>query len=177
MSNFSKHRKSFEAKHCDQPTSSVMRNETSQPFNSANTHSFKTASDLSSESFSLLHLKRLTNLISTPSVDDFLHWESGDSQSTKTLTSSSQGLKISYDLRSRPIQPLSSFRTRSTSSSISALLRYHVQSQSFSSGKLLSSLSVIQLWLRLRLIKECSSLFTYTLNLFILCRTKNQSLH
>ena len=68
--------------------------------------------------------------------------------SKKTSTSTSQPATFCYELRWRPIQTLSSSSTRSTSNSISALLRQHAQPNSSTSEKLPSSLSDLSIELR-----------------------------
>ena len=88
-----------------------------------------------------------------------------------TLSSSSQIIPHSSNLRSRPLQTTPSSLARSTSSSISALLRQHAQPRSYTPEKLPSSLSLslslslsfylsfsdIQLSLRLSSVIETSS--------------------
>ena len=107
----------------------------------------KTASDFSSETFSLLNPNLSTSLYSTSSVADILNSETKNASSTIS-TSSPQTVTDSYKLRLRSIQTSSSSSTKSTSGSISALLRQQEQPNSSYSGNLPSSLSVIPISLR-----------------------------
>ena len=117
------------------------------------------------------------SLFSASSVDDFLSCES-EVSSKKTLTSSSQRLTHSKNLRSRPTQPTSCFSTRSTLSSISAMLRQHAQPHlSTSQIPSLLSLSDNPISLRPSSGFDFLSLFTHTQDPIILLETKNQSFH
>ena len=118
-----KHRKSLDGIFCDNQTTSALRNKIDEPFTSANLPDLETASDKSSEQFSLLYPKLSSNFYSTSSVDDILNYE----PLHFTSTSRSQPVTHSYNLRSRPIQTSSSSSTRLALSSISALFCQHVQ--------------------------------------------------
>ena len=85
--------KSFDGALCDKPYTSALQNKIDEPSTSTNPPDLKTASDLSTETFSLLFPKLSSSLYSTSSVDDFLNYESQDSWS-KTLTSSTQRVLI-----------------------------------------------------------------------------------
>ena len=97
----------------------------------------KTASDNSSETFSLLNPKLSWNTYSTSSVENIPKYEPKNA----TSTSRSQPVTHSYILRSSPIQTSSSSSTRSTIGSISALFCEHAKPHSSSSENLPSSLS------------------------------------
>ena len=121
------HRKSFDAKTCDQPTTSALHNKVDEPPTSANKSKLETASDLTSEILSLLYPKLSSSLFCTSFVHDFLTCESGY-WPNNTLTSSSQTVIHSCILISRHFQSSTSSRKTSTSSSISASLRQNAQS-------------------------------------------------
>ena len=124
-----------------------MQNEIDEASTSANLLDLKTASDFGSQTFSLLYPKLSSSLYSTSSVDDILTCES-EKLSNIASNSSSQPVTHSYNLRSRPIQTSSPSSTRSTPSSISAILRQHAQPNSSTSENLPSSLSDIPISLR-----------------------------
>ena len=84
-----KRRKSIDAKICDNPTTSALQNKIDEPYTSVHPTHLKTASDLSSETFSLLYRKLSSTLNSTSSVDGCLKYES-KKLSNFTLTTSSQ---------------------------------------------------------------------------------------
>ena len=124
-----KHRKSVEATSSDKPTSSSLQNKIDKLSTSATVLDLKTASDSSSETFSLLYPKVISVFHSTSSVDGFLSCESEDS-TNNLLWSSFRTVAHSYNLGWRPIQTSSSSHIRWTSSSFSAILRQHSESHS-----------------------------------------------
>ena len=105
----------------------------------------KTASISSSENSSLLCSRTYSSSLTTSSVDVFLKRETLHSQTSNKMTLSLHRVTHFYKLRSRAIQFLSSFRTRLTSSSVSAVLRRHVYSGSSASEIFFSSLSDVLL--------------------------------
>ena len=121
-----KHRKSIDATFCEKQTTPALQNKIDEPSTSANILDFKTASDITSETFFLLYPNLSSRLSSTSSIDGNLNCESKNS-SKITSKSSSQPVIHFYILRSRPIQTSSSSSTRSTSRSISTLMRQHTQ--------------------------------------------------
>ena len=90
-------------------------------------------------------------------MDDFLNCETQDS-SIITLASLSQVVPHPHNLRSRPIQTSSSSCTRSTSRSISPILRQHAQPNSSTPENLL--FSIFDVPLPLRRSSDIQTLFT-----------------
>ena len=92
------------------------------------TPNFKNLSNKSSERFSLYYPNLSSSFLYKSSVEGFLNWELTNSETNNTLTSSSQRVIHSYNLRSTPIQSAPSSRKRSVSGFVFAILRYHAQS-------------------------------------------------
>ena len=131
-----KHRKSFEATISEKLSTFGLQNKIDEPITSASPGNRETYTDFTFETFTLLYLKLSSSLFSTFSADGFLN----SSFITSTFPPKKQ--PFSYYSRSRAIQTSSFSRTRSTSRSISALLRQHAQLYSSTSDSFLP-LSVI----------------------------------
>ena len=119
-----------------------------EPVTFINTPNVESGFDISSDTISPLFPSSSSSFLSTSSVEGFLNCESEDSLSNNTLTYFFQRITHSFKLTSTPIQSSSSSCTRSTSSSISAMMLHHAQSQFFAFGSASVSRPVNPLSLR-----------------------------